>query len=177
MSRDEYKVKQQQKIESKERESQKRKVKKTVKTAVIVFVAAGAVFGGGWYLVSRVEPAQKSQLVSKYPIHWHPELKIKILEEYQEIPANIGIGIVHQTLHTHESDGIIHIEPTGRVYEDDIKLGRFFEIWGKTFNKNCIFEYCSGPDGQLKMFVNGEPNFDFENYIMRDRDEIEIIYE
>ncbi|TSC75536.1 MAG: hypothetical protein G01um101430_378 [Parcubacteria group bacterium Gr01-1014_30] len=176
---EEYKLKRQEKIQAKDAEKQKRRIKKTAKKAgvVLLVLAALLLFGGGWYLVSKVEPAEKSDIVSRTPIHWHPELKIKILGEYQEIPANIGIGIVHQTLHTHDPDGIIHIEPTGLVRENDIKLGRFFEIWGKTFNESCIFEYCSGPQGQVKMFVNGEPNFDFENYIMRDGDRIEIIFE
>lgn len=177
MSKEEYKAKQQQKIEAKARERQKRKIKKVVKTAAAVFVAAGAIFSAGLYLALRVEPAQESQLVSKYPIHWHLKLKIKILGKYQEIPANIGIGAVHQMIHTHDADGVIHIEPAGSVYENDIRLGRFFEIWGKTFNKNCIFEYCSGSQGQLKMFVNGEPNFEFENYVMQEGDIIEIVFE
>lgn len=177
MSKEEYKLKQQQKLVSKGEDRRKRKMKKTVKTAVLILIVAGIVFGLGWYLVSRVEPAKDSKLVSRYPIHWHPDLKIKILGEYQEIPANIGIGVVHQLIHTHDADGIIHIEPTGAVRENDIKLGRFFEIWGKTFNRDCIFDKCSDPEGELKMLVNGEQNFEFENYVMRDGDRIEIIYE
>ena len=63
------------------------------------------------------------------------------------------------------------------VKKDDIKLGKFFDIWGKTFNKACIFDKCSGSDGQVNMLVNGELNSEFENYTMKDGDKIEIIFE
>jgi len=69
------------------------------------------------------------------------------------------------------------MEFSGLCLEDDLRLGRFFEIWGKRFNKNCIFDKCSGPEGQLKMFVNGELNYEFENYMMKDGDKIEIIFD
>ena len=177
MSKEEYKLKQQQKVQAKETQRQKSRFKKTTKIAVIVLAVLALLFWGGWYLFSKVEPTEEPDIISKTPIHWHPELKIKILGEYQEIPANIGIGVVHQTLHTHDVDGVIHIEPKGLVRESDIELGRFFETWGKTFNKDCIFDFCTGSEGQVKMFVNGEPNFEFENYIMRDLDKIEIVYE
>ena len=80
-------------------------------------------------------------------------------------------------MHTHEADSVIHMEFSGLVREDDIRLGRFFEIWGKKFNRDCIFDKCNGPEGRLKMFVNQQPNYQFENHIMRDRDKIEIIFE
>lgn len=104
-------------------------------------------------------------------------MTIKIFGEDQEIPAGIGIGITERNIHTHEKDGIIHMEFPGLVREDDLRLGRFFENWGRQFNKDCIFDKCSGPEGQLKMFVNGQENFEFENYIIQDGDEIEIIFE
>lgn len=66
---------------------------------------------------------------------------------------------------------------SGLAKKDDIRLGRFFEVWGKKFIKDCIFDQCNSQEGKLKMFVNGIENFEFENYIMRDRDRIEIIFE
>lgn len=69
------------------------------------------------------------------------------------------------------------MEFSGLVKKDDVRLGRFFEIWRKQFTKDCIFDTCDGSGGKLKMLVNGRENFEFENYIMRDRDKIEIIFE
>jgi len=121
--------------------------------------------------------SEESAVLAPNGIHWHAHLSIKILGQEQEIPAGIGLGVVENPIHTHEPDGVIHMEFSGRVTEDDIRLGKFFKIWGKTFNKDCIFDKCSGPEGQLKMFVNGQENFDFENYVMRDGDRIEIIFQ
>jgi len=55
------------------------------------------------------------------------------------------------------------MEFSGLVREDGIRLGRFFKIWGKKFNRDCIFDKCNGPEGRLKMFVNQESNYQFEN--------------
>lgn len=97
---------------------------------------------------------------------------------YQKIPASIGISpAFHQPMHTHDANGRIHIEYPAVVREKDLRLGRFFEIWGKEFNKDCILDKCSGSEGQLKMLVNGKENSEFENYVMRDGDKIEIIFE
>lgn len=141
----------------------------------------GLVFGGGilglaWLLVSKPS-ILKEEIISENGIYWHTELSISILDEKQEIPAKIGIGITERYIHTHEADGVIHMEFPGLVKEDDIRLGRFFEIWGKQFNKNCIFDQCSGPEGKVKMFINGKESFEFENYIMKNEDKIEIIFE
>lgn len=173
--------KQQRRLE-KERARQKVRFRqKTKKIALIVasvlIIVAGAA-AGVWRLGSRSEPsAPQPKIISTNGIHWHSHLSIKIKGETQEIPSGIGLGITERPIHTHEADGVIHLEFPGRVTEDDVRLGKFFEIWGKTFNSNCIFDKCSGPEGQLQMLVNGQPNFDFDNYVMRDGDKIEIIYE
>ena len=111
------------------------------------------------------------------PIHWHPRLKIIIDSKVQDIPANIGLGAVHQPIHTHDEDaaeGVIHME-IDRPTKQNVVLGYFFDIWKKKFSKDCIFEYCADK-GVLKMTVNGKENLDYENYFMRDKDEIVIEY-
>jgi len=102
-------------------------------------------------------------------------------------PVRIGIGAVHNPMHTHEEDHVIHMEFQGRVTKDDLTLGRFFKVWKREFNANCIFsaeggsasgrEYCNGSEGTLKMLVNGQENSEFEQYQMKDKDEIEIRYD
>ena len=114
--------------------------------------------------------------VPDYPIHWHPHLRIVIKGEEQVIPANIGLTSAnHEPIHTHEADGIIHVENTNPTQEN-MKLAYFFGIWGKTFNKDCIFDHCNGPDGTVKFFINGEQSNLFENYVYRDKDELLIEY-
>lgn len=81
-------------------------------------------------------------------------------------------------IHTHDASGQLHWEVMqGPVTKDEILLGDFFGIWGKTFNKDCIFDSCNSSSGTVKMFVNGKENTDFENYQVKDKDNIEIRYE
>lgn len=68
---------------------------------------------------------------------------------------------------THDTDNIIHMEFSGLVRKDDLKIGKFFIIWGKQLRG----------DGFVKMTVNGQENTDFDNYLMKDGDKIEIFYQ
>jgi len=107
-------------------------------------------------------------------LHIHSDLEIKINNQGFPIPADIGIQTgVMRPLHTHDSTGEIHIEGP---YARDFTIGEFFQVWNKTFNSTCIFENCVGTESNntLKMSVNGQENFQFENYTMRDGDEIVI---
>jgi hypothetical protein len=106
-------------------------------------------------------------------LHYHADLTIIIDSEEYLIPENIGVSSgVMRPLHTHDFSGEIHIEgPVPR----DFTLGEFFEVWKKTFDSKCIFEYCTD-SGELKMSVNGISNNEFENYILKDGDKIIIEY-
>lgn len=100
------------------------------------------------------------------------------MDENQEIPAGLGLErLPHNPMHTHDRDSVIHMEFSGTVKKDNLRVIKFFEAWGKTFNKDCIFDKCSGSEGQLKMLVNGKENSEFENYMMQDEDKIEIIFD
>ena len=117
-------------------------------------------------------------LISRKGIHWHTNLSIKIQGVEQEIPKDIGIkGLIHNPVHTHDLDGVIHLEFSGRVTQSDIRLSEFFKAWGKTFSKDCIFEFCTGLVGTVTMQVNGEQDTLFENYLMQDGDRVEIRYD
>lgn len=120
-------------------------------------------------------------------VHWHPKLIIKIDGERVTIPSNIGssVGKIVDTslsgmrmspTHTHETDGTIHLENNNPSKKPEtMTVGYFFYVWDKQFSSSCIFEYCTDK-GELKMHVNGKENAEFENYIMRDKDEILIEY-
>lgn len=119
----------------------------------------------------------EAKIISRNGLHWHPELSIYIGGNKQPIPKDIGLGAIHQPIHTHDETGVIHLEMQGIVTNDQTKLGTFFNIWGKQFNKDCIFDTCNGKDGKVKMLVNGKANMEFEHYVMHDKDKIEIRYE
>ena len=146
--------------------------KRTLIGALVISGAAGFV----WYMVNR--PAgDKGEIISRTGLHWHPELGIYLNGQRQDIPADIGLGAVHNPIHTHEADNIIHLEMSGLVRADDIRLSQFFKVWNKTLTPTCIFEQCNGSAGSLKMSVNGQPSTAFGQYQMRDKDKIELRYD
>ena len=108
-------------------------------------------------------------------IHWHPHLTIIIDGQQQLIPKDIGItSTAHYPFHTHEADGVLHMENNNPTRKTVI-LGYFFEVWGKEFSAECIFDYCTDK-GTLKMSVNGKENTEYGNYFLQDKDEILIEY-
>lgn len=146
-------------------------------TIVTILILVGAIF-----LLSKGEKVNvpDNQVVARQGLHWHPKVTISIKGENQEIPANLGIGAVHSKIHTHDTDnkeGVIHMEMQGIVAKDDTRLAKFFQLWGKEFNSNKLFDNTNGSEGIVKMMVNGTENKEFENYLMKDGDKIEIKYE
>lgn len=137
-----------------------------------------AILIGGVALVSvGQKQVNQADVISQNGLHWHPTLSIFIKGEQKPLDDAIGLGAVHQSMHTHTEDykqGVVHMEIKGVVAKDDTKLGRFFQIWGKKFNSQCVLDQCATESGKLKMTVNNQENTDYENYLMKDRDIIEI---
>ena len=138
------------------------------------------VIGFVSWKVATAPPVSEAGLVSKTEVHWHARLDMRIKGEAVEIPANIGIPVgvpnAHpENMHTHAEDRVIHIEKLPPVYETDLKLGNFFAVWGKQFNSRCVMDACVQDGGSLKMLVNGKENTQFENYLLQDGDQVEIV--
>ncbi len=122
-------------------------------------------------------------------IHWHALLQIEISGEMQTIPANIGIanGNIIDTnltgenaspIHTHDTSGVLHIENICPEQKPETtKLGYFFTVWGEQFNKTCILNNCNNGGKTVQLNVNGISNSEFEQYKIKDGDEIEIIFD
>lgn len=122
-------------------------------------------------------------------LHWHAQLKIFAAGSFIAIPGGIGVTIGKNIdngvsgksaapMHTHEDGNTLHIENVApRLNQDKLTLGYFFsKVWGKKFDNECIFEYCNGAGGTVKLFVNGKQSTQFENYSLRDGDQILIVY-
>ena len=159
-----------------------------IKPVYIVLLVILVLFGSFFFLFRNSNKTQNTNGIPQQPIHWHPHLKIIIKGEEKLIPPNIGISIGNNMdnqisgmrmspTHTHESDGTIHLE-SNRPWQkpETLTLGYFFKVWGKQFNSSCIFEYCNGENGAISMTVNGNPNQEFDKYIMHDKDKIGIEY-
>ena len=126
---------------------------------------------------------------SSESIHWHVNLAIKINGESYPVPKNVGIGSQYSdspyyhsgmqmtSIHTHDDSGTIHWEIPGRsLKEGEDLLGAFFDIWGKPFSSDRLFDY-STDDGELTMLVNGSPNDQFDEYRVQDGDDVLIRFE
>ncbi len=163
-------IKRQEKIEVKEAAVQSRQTKHVIRRVGWGIFGIAVIGGLVWLVVSQPKTPE-DEIISRNGFHWHPELAIYVKGEKQEIPANIGIGSVHQPIHTHTDDnrqGVIHLEFQGLARKQDVELGRFFKNWGKdmqSFGAN------------MKMTVNGNENVEYENYVMRDKDKIELRFD
>ena len=107
--------------------------------------------------------------------HIHPVLKVIINGEPQEISGNIGVmSNCMYALHTHDNTGVLHVESPEKR---DFTLSDFFAVWQKTFNKDQILDFKADDRHIIREAVNGKETQDYENTILRDKDEIVISYE
>jgi hypothetical protein len=104
--------------------------------------------------------------VEQLAYHIHAHLQVFDNGQVYALPAGIGIpgSVTEQTtegpvaagghcfywLHTHTSDGVIHIEsPTQRIYT----LGQFFDEWHQPLSPTRVGDL----HGKISAFVNGKP--------------------
>ena len=152
--------------------------------AIAIAVGYGAVSGSFSSLTAPAEPHNQ-----KIVMHIHPKIKIMIDGDSVTLPANIGINSAlyknHDldaygmknprmaALHTHDPDGVIHVESTEMR---DFTLGQFFDIWGVQFSETCIMDNCNEGNKMVRMFVDDQPNSEFRNHMLKDGENIVIEY-
>ncbi|HEY0798652.1 MAG TPA: hypothetical protein VGD50_05850 [Candidatus Baltobacteraceae bacterium] len=86
--------------------------------------------------------------------HIHQHLALYVSGATQTVPGQIGIppyGNCIYWLHTHQPDGIIHIEAP--VYRS-FSLGNFFDIWGQALGPTTLGMIHTKP-GQMRVYLNG----------------------
>ena len=117
------------------RPSQPFRLSRRLVSVIVVLILVGV---GGYYLVTNL-PAGGTPLPcisgtgSAY--HWHTQLTISSGGNPITIPGNIGISLTcMQILHTHDSTGLIHIEPDTPEQARIYTVGDFFHVWGKSFD-------------------------------------------
>lgn len=136
----------------------------------IFFATFVILIGGVFFLSNNEKKAAQGTVISQTGVHWHPKLSIYINGKKQDIPAGIGLGAAEMSMHTHDTDGVIHMELAGPVTANETKIGNFFNIWGKDFSSTKILD----KEGKVSMIVNGRQNKEFENYEMQNGDDIVI---
>ena len=155
-----------------------KKIKNWTISILVLGIIIGLLFWGMNSLIGESKECKTAPVTevnigshTNLKLHIHSNLKIIIDGVEQQIPPNIGVspGIL-RPVHTHDEPGKIHIEG---LCAREFSLGEFFSVWGETFNSSCIFDKCGG---ELKFFVNGKENSEFERVILRDDQEIFIEY-
>jgi hypothetical protein len=122
--------------------------------------------------VRPVKPGQTIDGVSCQPaekvaFHIHAHLTVFAGTKAYQVPYGIGIGPPLQGintpsggfvergscfmwLHTHASDGIIHVEAPKQM---SFTLGQFFAVWGARLSRTGVGE----AKGQVTAYYNGKP--------------------
>jgi hypothetical protein len=127
--------------------------------------------------------------------HVHAHLDVLVNGQPVEIPGGVGIEITDPAvesfgtgyggipeegceqacispLHTHDPDGVIHIEAPS---EDEFTLGQFFVEMGIRLDESCVDESCK-PDVPVAVFVDGQrQSGDPADIVLRDSQEIAIV--
>mgnify|MGYP001582295965 FL=1 len=134
------------------------------------------LWGGSWLSLRLGEQGSSGEnpILAKKGLHWHSKISIAVRGQNVPVPANIGLGAVHNPIHTHDDPGVIHMEFDGAVRQNDTRLQKFFEAWNKQLSATCLLDECGGT---VTMRVNGVPNTELGDYIMKNKDTIEISYE
>ena len=93
--------------------------------------------------------------------HVHAHVSIYINGQPATVPANVGImPNCFYWLHTHQPDGIIHVEAPG---PNNFVLGTFFDEWKQKFSQLGYPQQLDQTSGWTA-YVNGKPyNGDFRN--------------
>jgi protein-disulfide isomerase len=116
--------------------------------------------------------------------HTHTHLDIFVDGKPQQVPAYIGIEGPSNCLfwlHTHSTDGIIHMEAPQQT---KMTLGQLFDIWQKTANDVTQFpqpiSFGNGAGGgQPSVYVNGqklETQQDYRNTTIYPNTEMALVY-
>ena len=128
--------------------------------------------------------------------HVHAHLDVFVNGRPVEIPGGIGIEIrdpavqrfgstgyggIPETgceepcispLHTHDVDGVIHVEAPSVA---EFTLGQFFVELAVRLDASCVDEFCT-PDTPVQVYVDGEPQSgDPADIVFGDRQEIAIV--
>lgn len=67
------------------------------------------------------------------------------------------------------------------VHATRVSIGIFMNSIKQPFNNTCITDqagedFCNDNENTIKFYVNGEPNYEFDKYIVKDKDKILISY-
>ncbi|MCH1541246.1 MAG: hypothetical protein L7S56_07460 [Candidatus Poseidonia sp.] len=154
----------------------------TTAALVSIFVLLGISDGVEEQLFSsadEVHPAAEACLGGHGSIadHYHVDVAITLLGESYEVPEDVGINdgdCSMRQLHTHDASGRIHVETLESGTQ--VPLGAFFDIWGLHFDESGFGDYRIDADHEFLMYLNGELVESYDQLILEDKQQVELIY-
>lgn len=110
--------------------------------------------------------------------HFHTHLDLFVRGQAVPVAANIGIGPdALSELHTHDTDGKIHVESSTAHGNRKYTLGQLFREWELPLSATQIADLKVDATNQLKVYVNGkERPGDPSTIELVAHDEIAILY-
>lgn len=160
-------------------QSKQNKIKPSGKNKYIALGVIAAIVSVAAYVISSSD----NTIDTKFPsidgipcetqeystFHVHAHMDIFVNDQHVGIPAQIGItNTCLYWLHTHTSDGIIHIESPK---EREFTIGQFLDILRTTSKITSI------PDNEPEIFINGNlVSTNLNNTAMNAHDEIVLVY-
>lgn len=84
--------------------------------------------------------------------HVHPKLALSVRGKSVPVPANMGLGAQHAPMHTHDPDGVMHVEG-----EPDPMLAEFMAVWGVRLTPRELGPYVTNGRERVRMWVK-EPD-------------------
>ena len=175
-------VKKTEREQTKEESIKQYKTKKFTKKIITLSIAAVILIGIVFLFYRAITISKDFEPYTSGLVHWHVDFSVRLCGQEVDF-SNLGSETHHvglPLLHTH-GDNKIHIEGTVARAED-IAVGKFFEAIGHKFTSNSFDDYtnendkCSG-NNAIKFLVNEQENLEFENYVVKDGDVIQVFYE
>jgi len=136
------------------------------------------IFGVGYALVwALTTPSGSGGIGAPGSTHIHQDFKVHISDKAIDFSqGKYQKPHINQHVHLEGGDGdVVHVHATG------VDVGFFLKSLGISFDKNCLTmdtdeKYCSDSDKTLKFYVNGKPNGQWENYVLKNLDKFLISY-
>ncbi len=138
--------------------------KKFVKYAIAIIIVA-LVLSGLYKIINNVRSFQPDH---KGFFHWHANINMFVCGE--EAALKCPSGMCGTMLNHHHNDQIIHMEGSVLAKKEDISLGKFFDTIGIKFSETEITDkkngdICNGKPAKVNLYVNGQLNNEYRNYI------------
>ncbi len=114
------------------------------------------------------------------PVHWHADYEVWACGERLALGESEGIeGREGESLLHNHNDYRIHVEGTVKELED-VSLGEYFHSIKGEFSSEQLKvvlkdgsvleksngDLCSGRPGKVMLYVNGKPNYEFDDYVI-----------